>query len=289
MKVLITGGKGLLAHWLRQLAPPHLQLVLWDIEELDLTQPETVQRLVTELRPALVINTAAYNLVDRCEIERDLSWAVNARCPEDLARVCADIHAPLVHFSSDYVFDGQKPTPYEETDAPHPLNHYGAGKLYGEQAVLAASKNNLVLRTSWLFGPHPTQTKSYVHSVLRQAQSGAAIKATTDQVAAPTYAPDLADWTLALLEGGASGLFHAVNDEGLSRYDWTLAILASARGAGLLCTESRVEPVLTSSFGSTMKRPVYSVLSNRKAAARLGHPLGSWRGGLEEMLKKWGA
>jgi dTDP-4-dehydrorhamnose reductase len=285
MKVLITGGKGLLAHWLRKLAPSHLQLVLWDLEEVDLTQHDATEKMLDDLKPDLVINTAAYNLVDRSEIERDLSWAVNATTPENLARICARLGCPLVHYSSDYVFDGAKHSPYVETDPPNPLNHYGAGKRYGEAAVLDKSDKNLVLRTSWLFGLHPTQTKSYVHSVLRQAGGGAPVKATTDQVAAPTYAPDLAQWTLDLLQGGASGLFHAVNDEPLSRYDWTLAILDAAQNAGAITNKVPVEPVLTAAFGSTMKRPMYSVLDNHKAAARLGHPLGSWRHGLDNMLR----
>jgi dTDP-4-dehydrorhamnose reductase len=287
MKVLITGGKGLLAHAIRQLAPANWQLTLWDIEEFDLTKPASMAALLAELRPDWLINTAAYNLVDRCEQERDLSWAVNAEGPRALAQLCAGLDCPLVHFSSDYVFDGAKNAPYVETDSPNPLNHYGAGKLFGEKAVLGASPRNLALRTSWLFGPHPTQTKSYIHAVLGRAGAGAALKATTDQMAAPTYAPDLAAWTLRLVQTGASGLFHAVNDEGLSRYDWTLAVLAAARRAGLLEGEVTVEPVLSSVFNSTMRRPAYTILDNQKAASALGGSLGSWRVGLERMLQDW--
>lgn len=289
MRVLITGGRGLLAYWLTQKLPGGMEAVLWDIDEFDLTKPVEMERLLHQIRPAVVINTAAYNLVDRCEIERDLSWAVNAKGPEELARLCACIDAPLVHFSSDYVFDGAKSSPYVETDLPNPLNHYGAGKLHGEQAVLKASPNNLVLRTSWLFGSHPTQAKSYIHSVLRQAQTGGNIKSTTDQVSAPTYAPDLAQWVLDLLHVHAHGLFHAVNDEGVSRYEWTLAILVAARSAEWLGKEIHVEPVLTASFGTTMKRPGYSILSNNKAAQTLGRRLGTWRRGLHEMLAQLGS
>ena len=102
----------------------------------------------------------------------------------------------LVHYGTDYVFDGEKKSPYLETDAPNPLNHYAAGKLAGEQAVLRASPNHLVLRTSWVFGGHPTQTKTFVHTVLRAAREGRELKATTDQASVPTFAPDLAQWTL---------------------------------------------------------------------------------------------
>ncbi len=295
MKILVTGGKGLLAHAIRELAPTGMELICWDVEEFDLSRPEIMWQQLRALRPDWVINTAAYNLVDRCEVERELSWTVNARGPELLAGFCLDLRIPMVHFSSDYVFDGGKTLPYEESDLPNPLNHYGAGKLHGEQAVLSASDKNLVLRTSWLFGLHPFQAKSYVHAVVRQAMAGKPLKATTDQVAAPTYAPDLAFSTVSLIREGAVGLFHAVNDEGLSRYDWTLGILAEARRSGVLKDSVVVGPVLTAFFGSTMRRPSYSVLSNRKLASRLSRPPGSWRRGVREMLvrfsedpKTWG-
>lgn len=285
MNVLVTGGKGLLAYSLAQCVPATMNLTLWDLEELDLTKRDEMAKLLSDLRPELVVNTAAYNLVEQCEIERELSWAVNAKGPESLAELCAEIHCPLIHFSSDYVFDGLKNAPYVETDPPNPLNHYGAGKLYGEMAVIRTSPRNLVLRTSWLFGSHPTQAKSYVHSVLRQARKREPLKATTDQVAAPTYAPDLADWLIKLVQQGAAGLFHGVNDEGLSRYDWTQAILEAAERAGLIAKGITVEPVLTSVFKSNMRRPHFSVLDNHKAAGLMGQPLGSWRKGLDQTLR----
>ena len=284
MKILVTGGLGLLAHSLREQAGADLTLACFDLPDLDLTQPDTLVRHLDAFRPEVVINTAAYNLVDRCEQERDLSWAVNADGPRTLARLCAERGCRLVHYSSDYVFDGAKSTPYVEADAPNPLNHYGAGKLAGEQAVLAASPRNLVLRTSWLFGPHPTQTKTYLHTVLRLAAAGNALKATTDQASAPTFSPDLARWTWALVRRDASGLFHAVNDEGLSRFDWTLAILECARESGRLTTVPPVEGVPTAYFTSTMKRPGYTVLGNGKLAGLLGEPCGSWRPGMRKML-----
>ena len=287
MKILVTGGLGLLAHSLRQRAPRNVEPVFVDLPDFDLTQSDPMAQYLDEVRPEVVINTAAYNLVDRCEQERELSWAVNAQGPKTLAGLCAARDCRLVHYGSDYVFDGAKRTPYDERDTPNPLNHYGAGKLAGETAVLAASPHNLVLRTSWLFGPHPTQAKSYVHTVLRHARSGTSLKSVTDQVAAPTYAPDLARWTWELVRCGASGLFHAVNDEGVSRYEWTRAILAAANNAGLLDSVLPVEPVTTDYFNQVMRRPVYTVLDNHKAATCLGEPLGSWRTGLEKMLREW--
>jgi len=150
--------------------------------------------------------------------------------------------------------------------------------------VLRASPKNLVLRPSWVFGSHPTQTKTFIHTVLRAARSGNGLKATTDQISVPTYAPDLAQWTLELLRLNASGLIHAVNDEGVSRFDWTQIILEEALRAGLLSSMPLAEPVTTAFFNSAIRRPDYTVLSNGKLAKLLGRPAGSWRSGLKKML-----
>jgi dTDP-4-dehydrorhamnose reductase len=287
-KLLVTGGNGLLAHNLKELAPRDFDFFPLDHADFDLCRPEQMAQRLAELRPTTVINTAAYNLVERCEEERELSWAVNATAPETLAKLCAEKNVRLIHYGTDYVFDGGKKSPYTETDLPNPLNHYAAGKLFGEQAVLRMSPRHLVLRTSWVFGPHPTQTKSYVHSVLRAARIGTDLKATTDQISAPTFAGDLASWTMELVRRDASGLFHAVNDEGVSRYDWTKIILTEAGYANLIKKLPHVEPVTTDFFKSPMRRPGYSVLCNEKLANFLGHSPGSWRDGLRKMLAQEG-
>jgi dTDP-4-dehydrorhamnose reductase len=150
--------------------------------------------------------------------------------------------------------------------------------------VLAASPEHVVMRTSWVFGSHPTQTKSYVHSVLRAARAGNNIRATTDQASAPTFSEDLARWTLELVAKAGKGLFHAVNDEGVSRFEWTRAIIQESARLRLILPETFVEPVTSDFFKSPMKRPKHSVLANDKLTSLLGHPLGSWRAGLRKML-----
>ena len=222
--------------------------------------------------------------MDRCEIERELSWSVNATAPQTLAELCAERNISLVHYGTDYVFDGAKQSLYTEWDTANPLNHYAAGKFAGEQAVLRASPQHLVLRPSWVFDWHPTQTKTYIHTVLKAAREGRTLKSTTDQCSVPTFATDLAQWTLELIRQKAGGLFHAVNDDGISRFDWTKIILEEAVTAGLLAHAPPVEPVLSSFFNSAMRRPNYTVLSNAKLAKVLGHNLGSWKGGLRKML-----
>ena len=283
-RILVTGGGGLLAGQLKQLAPPDSEFIFAGHLEFDLTNPAQMARRLSELRPDAVINTAAYNLVDRCEVERELSWAVNAAAPQTLAELCVGRRIPLVHYSTDYVFDGAKKTPYTEGDATNPLNHYAAGKLAGEVAVLRAAPANLVLRTSWVFDWHPTQTKTFIHTILKSARDGRPMKSATDQASVPTFASDLAQWTLELVRSGASGLFHAVNDEGLSRFDWARSILEEAHRAGLIATQPPLEPVLGSFFNSTMRRPDYTIMSNAKLAHHLGRRPGSWRPGLRKML-----
>ena len=283
-KILVTGGDGLLAHQLKKIAPADFEFHFLGRAGFDLLNPRLMAQRLAELQPQTVINTAAYNLVDRCETERELSWAVNATAPQQLAELCAGKKTRLVHYGTDYVFDGAKKSPYSETDAANPLNHYAAGKFSGEQSVLRASPENLVLRTSWVFDWHPTQMKTFVHTVLKTVREGRTLKATTDQISVPTFATDLAQWTLELVRSGAGGLFHAVNDEGVSRFDWTKIILEEAVGAKLVSSAPPVEPVLSSFFNSAMRRPDYTVLSNTKLSKLLGHELGSWRGGLRKML-----
>jgi dTDP-4-dehydrorhamnose reductase len=283
-RILITGGDGLLAHALGEIAPRDFELSLLGHADFDLTAPGVMARRLAQFRPGIVINTAAYNRVDHCEIERELSWAVNATGPQQLAELCARDGVRLVHYGTDYVFDGGKKSPYLENDTPNPLNHYAAGKLAGEQAVLRASPRHLVLRTSWVFGWHPTQTKTFVHTVLRAAREGRELKATTDQVSVPTFAPNLAQWTLELVHRGASGLIHAVNDEGVSRHDWTLTILEEAVQAGLIPHALPVEKVTTAFFNSAMRRPTYTIMNNEKLTGLLGYRPGSWRTGLRKML-----
>jgi dTDP-4-dehydrorhamnose reductase len=284
VKIIVTGANGLLAHQLKTIAPRDLEFHFLGRAEFDLLNPKLMAQRLAELRPQIVINTAAYNLVDRCEIERELSWSVNAAAPEQLAELCSEKKIRLIHYGTDYVFDGAKKLPYLETDAPNPLNHYAAGKFAGEQAVLRASPENLVLRASWVFGWHPAQAKTFVHTVLKMAREGRALKATTDQISVPTFASDLAQWTLDLLRQNANGLFHAVNDEGVSRFDWEKIILEEAVRAKLISAAPPVEPVLSSFFSSTMRRPDYTVMSNEKLSGLLGRNLGSWRGGLRKML-----
>ena len=144
----------------------------------------------------------------------------------------------------------------------------------------------MLFRSSWIFGQHATQPRTYVHAILRQAIAGNQIRATTDQASVPTYAPDLARWTFALVQRGANGLFHTVNDEGLSRFEWTKVIVAEALDAGVIAKLTEVVPVTTAFFNPNIRRSPYNVLSNQKLTTFLGEQPGSWRRGLREMLRQ---
>ena len=207
MKIIVTGGNGLLAHALKETASRDFEITFLGHADFDLTNPGLMAQRLAELVPSVVINTAAYNLVDRCEIERELSWAINATAPQQLAELCAQTLASGWFITEQIMFlTAQKNRLTSKRDSTNPLNHYAAGKFAGEQAVLRTSPQHLVLRTSWMFGRHPTQTKTFVHTVLKAAREGRALKSTTDQVSVPTFAPDLAEWTLELVRFGASGL-----------------------------------------------------------------------------------
>lgn len=286
-RILVTGSDGLLAQAIKDLNPVGFELIFLTRGEFDLLNSQQMATQLDNHKPAAVINTAAYNLVDKCEVERDLSWAINATGPEKLAELCAQRSIRLIHYGTDYVFDGGQQIPYTEVDLPNAVNHYAAGKLAGEKAVLAADAGHLVLRTSWLFGINPIRLqRSYIHAIIRQALEGKPIRATTDQQAVPTYVGDLARWTFAMIQKQATGLYHAVNDEGLSRFHWTKEILAAAKQQGVITEVPSVEPVTTAFFNSTIRRSTYSWLSNAKLTALLGHPLGSWKTGMEAMMRQ---
>jgi dTDP-4-dehydrorhamnose reductase len=286
MKVLVTGASGLLARALHKRLPAGVQLVALGHKDFDLTRSQEMENRLSILQPDVVINTAAYNAVDHCEVERELSWAVNAEGPKQLAQLCGRLKVRLVHYSTDYVFDGDRQVPYVEADTPNPVNHYAAGKLAGEQAVLVASPEHLVLRVSWLFGQNPDQPRSFVHAVMRQAMQGKPLRATIDQSSTPTWVEDLADWTYRLVAMRTHGMLHAVNDEGVSRLDWCRAIVAEAVACGLLKGLPDVKGVTTGEMTPGIKRPRYTVLDNGKATKLLGHPLGSWRKGLAALLRE---
>lgn len=242
--------------------------------QLDLAQVDEIRRVVREARPQLIINAAAYTAVDKAESEADLALRVNASAPAALAEEAQRLGAMLVHYSTDYVFDGTKRAAYLEEDAPNPLNVYGRTKLAGERAIAESGCRHLVLRTSWVYG---ARGKNFFLTIAAKARTGTPLRVVADQRGVPTTSRFLAEKTLALLAKHADGLLHLVPAGETTWFDFAREIVRLA-GA-----KSDVQPITSAEFPTAARRPANSVLDNRKAAAMLGEALPDWRTLLQGM------
>ncbi len=239
-----------------------------------------MRALVARVKPDVVFNATAWNRVDAAETDVAAAYAVNAFAPRFLAQAAREAGALVVHYSTDYVFDGTATRPYREDDAPHPLGVYGASKLAGEHLVAAAGGEHLVVRTSGVLGRGGSEQKggSFVGRIVAQARAGQPLRVVVDQVFAPTVASDLAAASIALVCAGARGLFHVTNTGSCSWHDLAVAALA---GAGL---DVPVEPILVAALELPARRPAYSVLDNSRYLDLGLPPLRSWREALPEVL-----
>ncbi len=235
-RVLVLGAEGMLGRDLMAVFGKQLgdganeDLVGWDLAELDIRDCEAVYSALSELRPGIVVNAAAYTDVDGCETNIELATAVNGQAPGHVARVCHEIGAMLVHFGTDFVFDGESERPYHEDDAANPLSVYGRSKWEGERAIGNAGCRHLIVRTSWLFGPGG---RNFVEAILLRAKSGEPLRVVTDQVGRPTLAADLAEAVVRLLDAGAQGTVHFANSGQCSWFEFAQEIV---RQAGLATT-----------------------------------------------------
>ncbi len=244
-------------------------------QELDLTDTGTVRKLLLEHRPQTIINAAAYTDVDGAERDTDTAYRLNGELVADLCSLCREIDANFVHFSTDFVFDGKKGTPYAEEDTPAPLSVYARSKLAGEEAVRSGLPENryLLIRTSWLFAPCGP---SFPASVLAWARKGA-LRAPCDVVGTPTYAPDLADAIVKLLDRKARGLYHVANAGIASR--WDLA-RRTVEAAGL---DVEVGKASASDFPTPAPRPLNSALACEKYVTCVGEEMPRW----EDAVARW--
>ncbi len=262
-----------------------------DRESVDLADPAQTRELVRRTAPDVILNAAAYTAVDRAESERDLAYAINEGAPRVLAEEALRRDAVFVHYSTDYVFDGSKASPWLETDAPHPLSVYGASKLAGEQAVTAAGGRFLIFRTSWVYGPHGN---NFLLTMLRLARERDRLSIVDDQIGAPTTSIELARATHAIVTGilagqfGApedwAGLYHMTCGGSVSWFGFAQAIFA--RAAELLAVKPpALTPIATKDYPTPAARPRNSVLSNAKLCDRFGVELSPWESALEETLE----
>jgi len=286
MRWLVCGAGGQLGRsMVRSLAtrPEHTLTAALDRGALDLGDEESIARAVRGAagRADLLLNAAAFTFVDRCESEPELARRVNADAPRRLAAACRDAGLCLVHVSTDYVFDGKATRPYTESDQPDPASVYGKTKLEGEQAVLAESAAFLVVRTSWVFGPG----RNFVRTMIEQAgahrlrRDPSPLRVVDDQFGSPTYAGDLAQGIVRLVEAGARGLYHLAN-RGVATW-WDVARECLDEGG---FSDVAIERVRTSAFPRPAPRPGYSALDCMKAE-RIGVRLQGWRDGVRAYLR----
>lgn len=277
---LILGGGGQLAHsFLRVLGAEAIAL---DRTQADLTQADALSRVLDEQRPAVVLNCAAYNQVDRAERDDSSAFAVNTLGPYSLARRCAERGIRLVHFSTNYVFglDAERRTPYREEDLPGPQSVYAASKLAGEHLVQSAAPDSLIVRTCGLFGARAAGTPhaNFVATMLRVARQGKPLRVVNDQVCTPTSTDDLARATLALLREKATGVFHVTNRGQCSWYEFAREIFAQAGIA------AHLTGIPSSDYPVPAPRPAYSVLDCSRAEARAQIRIRTWQVALAEYL-----
>jgi dTDP-4-dehydrorhamnose reductase len=279
VRAVVVGSAGQLGRELVSLLGPE---VAWagDRGEIDATDPDAASALVSRERPDVVFNATAYNRVDAAEAEPAAAFAVNAGAPHFLARAARDRGALLVHYSTDYVFDGKASRAYREDDLPCPLGVYGASKLAGEHLVAAAGGEHLVVRTSGVLGRGGSEQKggSFVERIVARARAGEPLRIVADQVFAPTCAADLAAASIALVRAGARGLFHVTNGGSCSWRELALAALALA---GL---EVPVAPITLADLRLPARRPLVSVLSCEKYLGLGLPPLRPWTDALPECL-----
>lgn len=286
LRFIITGAGGQVGTALSEhLASLDVDHVALSRSELDITSPGQVREVLCRQRPDVVFNCAAYNAVDKAESEGELAYAVNRDGPAHLAAVCEEIDSVLVHYSTDYVFDGTQSGAYAEDAAPNPLSLYGSSKLAGEQAVLQSGAVHLVMRVSWVFG---RIGQSFVDSVLGWASNGA-LNIAWDQYSVPCDAVALASASVGaamrlLEEPGLGGLYHYAMSNPVTRVQYAEAILDTAIRHGI-ARPVQVTPVPGDYFSPAAERPANSALDGRNFEARFGIDPGSWQEGLNDYLE----
>lgn len=272
MRILLTGRNGQVGWELERCLARAGDLAAFDHQGLDLGDPESIRRLVRELRPDLIVNAAAYTAVDRAESEPELAFAVNATAPGVLAEEAKRLGALLIHYSTDYVFDGTKAGPYTEDDVPNPLGVYGRSKLAGEQAVQASGCRHLILRTSWVYA---SRGRNFLLTMLKLGAERPELRVVDDQYGAPTWAHDIAAATGQLLADPPDGLFHLTAAGSTTWYGFACEIM---RQAGF---KPVVRAIRTEDYPVAARRPANSRLDTARLRLARGIALPAW----EESLR----
>lgn len=292
-RILIIGRRGQVAWELRRALLSCGQVAAVGRPDVDLADPDTFSRVMRRFEPDIVVNAAAYNQVDTAEEAVAMAERINGEAPGVMAREAARRRALFIHYSTDYVFDGEKAVPYDENDPPAPLSAYGRSKLLGEQRVQESAADFLILRTSWIYA---SRGDNFLKTVLRLAHEREELRVVSDQLGAPTWARLLADYSAAIVASAckeresatfASGVFHLTAAGETSRYGFAEAILKAARGKSV--EPLRVEalhPVRTCDDSRPARRPRNSRLDCAKAQSRFGLAIASWQVGVELCMEE---
>lgn len=298
MKILLFGANGQVGHELL----PRLRTLgtvvattrtgrLEDgttCEVADFDVPDMLPGLIERIAPDLVVNAAAYTAVDRAESEVEAAYRANAEAPGAIARACAARDALLVHYSTDYVFDGDGTRPWREDDATAPLGVYGASKLAGEEAVRDAGGRHAIFRTAWVYASHG---RNFMRTMLRLAAERDELRVVADQTGSPTPARLIAGRTVDAIAAGRlphHGLWHLTTSGQTTWHGFAEAIVARAHARGLIAKRPVVVPIATTEYPTPARRPAYSVLDGRRLAEELGGPTPDWQDGLEQVLAELG-
>ena len=289
-RILIVGGLGQVGVELQRSFAGFGSVMAVDRETFDMADPEQTRALVHRERPEVILNAAAYTAVDRVESEQDIARAINETACGVLAEEALKLGALLVHYSTDYVFDGEKRQPWVESDAPNPLGVYGATKLGGEKAIEQVGGRYLIFRTSWVYGPHG---KNFLLTMLNLAGKRDRLSIVDDQTGSPTTSIELANATRTIVEGVSlgrfgstqdwAGLYHMTCGDAVTWFCFAQAIFARV-ATQLNVRAPELVPITSEQYPTPAKRPRYSVLSNQKLADRFGVRLASWQDALDEVF-----
>jgi len=280
--ILLSGAGGQIGFELAKILPAHGEVSALDRASLDLADPDAIVETVRRLRPNIIVNAAAYTAVDRAETDADRAYAINARAPAVLAEEAKRIGAVMIHYSTDYVFDGSSATPYREDAPAQPLNVYGRSKLEGERAIAAVGGANLILRTSWVYG---LRGQNFLLTMRRLARERDEIRIVADQLGVPNWSRELARITARLVgfESSAlaerAGLYHLSARGSASWFEFAQAIIGNVARPTLL-------PITTAEYPMPARRPAYGVLAPDKFESTFGFVLPDWRRLLRECLEE---
>jgi dTDP-4-dehydrorhamnose reductase len=288
-RLLVLGNNGQVGWELQRTLAPLGEVIALGRQSspaADLTDLAGLDHLVESLRPTWIINAAAHTAVDRAESEAELAMQINGDAPRQLAASAKKIGAGLIHYSTDYVFDGTATHPYREEDATQPLGVYGQTKRAGEEAITAIAPHHLILRTSWVYG---TRGRNFLLTIQRLAQEREELKIVADQIGAPTWSRHIAEATALLIARigtpaaleTKSGIYHLTNSGRTSWYGFAEAIIAASRPPLRL---KRLLPITTADYPTPAKRPAMSLLDNQRLAATFGFTLPSWQSALQQAM-----